>query len=67
MLARSRWPHRSPLLAMTLWGALAASFSLSVVLVAAHVVTPGAHGPGLLYSCRVALGFDSSHEGLVQR
>jgi Zn-dependent protease with chaperone function len=67
VLAHSRWPHRSPLLATALWGALAASFSLSVVLAAIHAATPGAHEPGLLYSCRVALGMDPSHEGVVQR
>lgn len=67
VLARSRWPHRSPLLAMTLWGALALSFSLSVMMAAVHAATPGAHGPGLLYSCRVALGVEPSPHGAVQR
>ncbi|MFE3142539.1 M56 family metallopeptidase [Streptomyces scopuliridis] len=56
VMRRSSWPHRSPALAVTVWIAFAASFSLCVALAALHLATPKAHLHGILYSCRVALG-----------
>ncbi|WP_274028708.1 M56 family metallopeptidase [Streptomyces sp. MMBL 11-1] len=59
-LLRSSWPQRSPLLAVAVWFALAASFSVCVALAALHLTTPGAHLHGILYSCRAALGLGPS-------
>ncbi|MBT2895716.1 M56 family metallopeptidase [Streptomyces sp. McG3] len=64
-LLRSSWPQRSPLLAVAVWFALAASFSVCVALAALHLTTPGAHLHGILYSCRSALGLGPSGGGLL--
>ncbi|MFJ5223718.1 M56 family metallopeptidase [Streptomyces sp. NPDC088400] len=56
LMLRGGWPYRSPVLAATVWTALAASFSLCVALSALHLATPGAHLHGILYSCSAALG-----------
>lgn len=63
VLVRSSWPQRSPLLAVAVWFALAASFSLCVQLAALHLTNPGAHLHGVLHSCRAALGLDPSAGG----
>ncbi|MBT3152485.1 M56 family metallopeptidase [Streptomyces sp. CHD11] len=65
VMARARWPHRSPRLAAALWSALAVSFSLCVALAVVHALTPDAH-VGVLYSCQVALGI-SPGEGAVAK
>ncbi|MYW34522.1 M56 family metallopeptidase [Streptomyces sp. SID2119] len=63
LLLRSGWPQRAPLLAVAVWFALAASFSVCVQLAAAHLATPGAHLHGILYSCRAALGLGGGPDG----
>ncbi|WP_424569370.1 M56 family metallopeptidase [Streptomyces sp. CH-036] len=63
LVLRSSWPQRSPLLAVAVWFALAASFSLCVSLAALHLATPGAHLHGVLYSCRVAVGLEAPSTG----
>ncbi|MFE4371716.1 M56 family metallopeptidase [Streptomyces sp. NPDC056835] len=67
VMLRSSWPHRSPVLAATVWTAFAASFSLCVALAALHLATPDAHLHGILYSCGVALGIGSPDVGTVER
>ncbi|MCX4537439.1 M56 family metallopeptidase [Streptomyces sp. NBC_00841] len=58
VMLRSKWPHRAPALAVAVWSALAASFSLCLALGAFHLATPSAHLHGIFYTCRVALGID---------
>ncbi|MFE2293008.1 M56 family metallopeptidase [Streptomyces sp. NPDC059452] len=65
VLLRSAWPQRAPLLAVAVWFALAASFSLCLSLAALHLATPGAHLHGVLYSCGAALGLGPSAGGAL--
>ncbi|MEV6424913.1 M56 family metallopeptidase [Streptomyces sp. NPDC051662] len=67
VMLRSSWPHRSPVLAATVWTVFAASFSLCVALFALHLATPDAHLHGILYSCGMALGMGSPDAGAVER
>ncbi|MFF3749103.1 M56 family metallopeptidase [Streptomyces sp. NPDC002018] len=66
VMLRSSWPHRSPVLAASVWTAFAASFSLCIALAALHLATPDAHLHGILYSCGVALGIARPGMGTVQ-
>lgn len=60
LLLRSRWPHRAPVLALTVWHALALSFALGTALTAYHLFMPMEHAheglSGLLHSCGFDLG-----------
>ncbi|MEU8560551.1 M56 family metallopeptidase [Streptomyces cyaneofuscatus] len=60
VLVRSRWPQRSPALALAVWFTLAVTFSLSLSLAALNLADPGSHFHGLAYSCRAALGLGPS-------
>ncbi|MFJ5229450.1 M56 family metallopeptidase [Kitasatospora sp. NPDC088391] len=42
-LARARWPHRAPRLAVALWQGLALSFVTALVLAVHHLAAPGVH------------------------
>ncbi|MGW4378420.1 M56 family metallopeptidase [Kitasatospora sp. NPDC004531] len=56
-LARARWTHRAPRLAVALWQGLALSFLTALVLAAVHVAVPGGHLHlglvGLMHLCGV--------------
>ncbi|MFJ5921431.1 M56 family metallopeptidase [Kitasatospora sp. NPDC092948] len=56
-LARARWTHRAPRLAVALWQGLGLSFLTALVLAAHHLAVPGVHLHlglvGLLHLCGV--------------
>ncbi|MFD8598559.1 M56 family metallopeptidase [Kitasatospora sp. NPDC059646] len=56
-LARARWTHRAPRLAVALWQGLTLSFLTALVLAAHHLAVPGVHLHlglvGLLHLCGV--------------
>lgn len=60
LLLRCAWPHRAPALAVALWHALAASFSISAALTAYHLATPTEHLHaglmGMLHACGLDAG-----------
>nr|WP_239144547.1 M56 family metallopeptidase [Streptomyces sp. SID14515] len=67
VMLRSRWPQRSPSLAIAVWFTLAVTFSLSLSLAALNLADPDAHLHGLLYSCRAALGLGPSGDAAFAR
>ncbi|MFI9151641.1 M56 family metallopeptidase [Streptomyces sp. NPDC053367] len=69
LLLRSAWPHRAPVLALTVWLGLTVSFTLAAALAAHHLAAPTRHLHigliGVLRTCGLATSHPTTADRLA--